>query len=339
MQYNKGPSVIHTVPRNNSTEFPVADSIIVTFDKDIAKTSISGNIRVIDRKGSNIECRYQYTNRVITITPRADLEFNSTYTVILSGDNDPNNPQSNKGLLSPIGESMLGDYTFSFSTHMPELKAESIVGLTPNDILLKEPPKLKGETTNDTMNPTRTVEIQISSSNTFEAGLILWNGTIGLSEFENGVKPDIEMFDGRYYWRARSWSDVVSEIHGDWSEVAQFAIEQYADATVVATDSAEIDVAFPNSWNMLEPSIIDVYPADKRSSVKSNLKTISITIDQIITEKMLSDCYVTLTGEPVDDDIYSTAHGDVDMDFSVVYDHENETTTIICTLPELGGES
>lgn len=339
MQYNKGPAVINTVPGSNEVDFPVDGQIVVSFDKDISKVTIAGNVLLLDRHGERVECRYQYANKRITIVPRASLLFNTTYTVVLHGDNNPNSAEGNKGLTSPVGEPMLGDYSFCFTTYANSMKAESIIGLTPNGIALTEMPTLKGDTTSETINPTRTVEIQISSSNTFEAGVIIWSGEVSIERFREGFKPSESLFDGSYYWRARSWSNVVEEVYGEWSEIAQFAIETHADATAVATDSVDVDVAFPSGWNMLEPSITNVYPIDGRSGVKTNLKTISIEIDQIISEEALADCYISLTGVPIDDDNFSESHDEVDVsNTTVVYDYDAETTTIIITLPELEGE-
>lgn len=338
MQYNKGPSIIKTIPNNHENKVSVDNPIIVTFDKDISKVTISGNVQIIDRDGAIVECRYQYANREITVSPREPLAFNKTYTVIVRGDNNPGDLEGNKGILSPTGQAMLGDYSFSFTTIQSVMKGESIFGLTPTDIVLDCMPTLKGQTTTGTINPTFTVHIEISSSNTFDAGTLVWDGECDIETFTDGFKPMLSLFDGTYYWRARSRSNTVHANYGEWSNTAQFAIQTHKEATVVADDYVSVDVAFPSDWDMLEPSIIDVYPQANRSHVKTNLKTMTITYDKIVPEDMLQKCYVTLTGSPVDDDINSETHGNVQLTTSVIYDHENQTTTVVLSLPEIGGD-
>ena len=338
MQYNKGPSIISTLPKANSNGFPVDGHIVVTFDKDISKASIAGNVVLLDRSGTALECRYQYINREITIIPREGLRPGSTYTVIIHGDMNPNNATGNKGIISPTGSAMLGNYQFAFTTIASTMRGEEIVGLSPNGMVFDKIPELKGQTTHDTINPTQSVQIQISSSNTFESGLIIWDGDCDIKDFEQGFRPNVTIFDGTYYWRARSCSDAVNENYGEWSQPAQFAIETHVDATVVADDHVNIDVAFPEDWDMLPPAITEVYPQDNRSHVKTNLKTMSVVLDQIVPETVLEDCYITLTGKSVDEDIENESHGEIEFTPNVIYDYEAQTTTIVISLPELGGD-
>lgn len=338
MQYNLGPSIVSTVPGANNNGFPIDKPIVIAFDKDVAKSSISSNIQVIDRLGQSVECRFQYANKEIKITPREILKPNTSYTVIVHGDMNPNDTSAKKGIMSPTGAYMLGDYKFAFTTVSDILISESLFGLTPNQVVVTEVPSLKGETTCNTINPTKVVHIELSTSNTFEAGLIVWSGECDIKEFESGIKPNTDLFDGTYYWRARTCSDVIKLIYGDWSEIAQFAIEAHSDAKIVTSDHVDVDVAFPADWNMIEPTISEMYPQDGRSNVKTNLKTISIVFDQIVPEQVLESGYITLTGEPVDDDINNEGHGEVVFITSVIYDHEAQTTTIVISLPELGGE-
>ena len=339
MQYNKGPSIINTIPKANENGFPVDGEIVIVFDKDVAKSSISRSIQLIDRNGNSLECRFQYVNREVRVIPREELKSNTSYTVMVHGDMNPNDPTSKKGIISPTGQAMLGDYTFTFTTIQSVMRSEQIVNLTPNEIVLDDIPTLRGETTTDSINPTKAVHIEISTSNTFEAGLSIWTGECDIADFEKGFKPNINLFDGTYYWRARACSDAINLLYGEWSEIAQFAIETHSDATVVTNDPVNVDVAFPSDWNMLEPTIVEVYPQDGRSHVKTNLKTMSIVFDQIVPEQVLEDSYITLTGEPVDDDINNEAHGDVSFTTSIIYDYEAQTTTIVISLPELGGEA
>lgn len=339
MRYNKGPSVIKTIPGNHDNNISIDKPIVIVFDKDISKTTISGNIQLIDRGGVAVECRYQYANKEVTVVPVEKLSFNKTYIVVVRGDNNPNESGGNKGILSPTGMPMLGDYSFSFTTIQSVMQGEYIVDLTPNNIVLDAMPILKGKTTTGTINPTQTVHIEISHSNTFDTGTLAWDGTCDIEAFQEGFKPNVSLFDGRYYWRARSCSNTIHQSFGEWSEAAQFAIETHKEATVVADDYVNVDVAFPLDWDMLEPSIVEVYPQPNRSHVKTNLKTLTIVYDKIVPEEMLKNCYVALTGSPVDDDINSEAHGNVQLTTSIIYDHENHTTTVVLSLPRLGGDN
>lgn len=338
MRYDKGPSVVRTSPAHHDLNVDNNSTIKIWFDKDIAKSSLAGNININNRAGEQVDCKYRYANRIVEIELVEPLKHNETYRVVINGDNDPDNPSSHKGVTSPVGTSMLGDYEFTFTTFAPAMEAEIIYNLTPNNIVLDCPPTLKGDFTTKTINAVSGINIEIGTSNTFEAATIIWSGECSPDDFQRGFSPKKELFDGSYYWRARTISNNLGLIYGEWSEGSQFAIELHNDATVVADDYVDVDIAFPDSWGELEPNIIEVFPDKSASNVNTNTKTLSIVLDQIVPEETLRSSYITLTGEAVDGDIESESHGELDIDLNIVYNHEIGTTTIIITLPEIGGD-
>lgn len=328
-------SVINTFPTSSDLNVKTDVVVAITFDKDISKSSLSGNVFINGSSGEKVECAISYSNRVISITPREPLMPQSSYRVVIKGNNDPNNPGAYKGVTSPIGEFMLGDYTFSFSTESSIKETEYVIDMTPNNIVIMEQPIFKGNVTNDTTNVVQYIDIEIYTSNTFEPVFTVWNGRCSVEDFIEGVSADVYLSDATYYWRARA----VSEVNGLWSELCQFGIEVHSDSSVVAGDYVDVDVAFPDSWDMMDANIVDIYPTDGRSHVPTNLKTISIVLDQIVPEEELRYATISLNGEAVDGDTYAAIHGEVDPEIAVVYDHDNNLTILIVTLPVLNDGS
>lgn len=334
MIMQKRLSIINTSPTSSSVNVKKDTVVTITFDKDISKSSVSGNVYITDGSGEKVDCLVSYSNRVITVSPRSPLSPSGTYRVVVRGNNDPDNEGSYKGITSPIGEYMLGDYTFGFSTESPIKETEYVIDMSPNNIVMEHQPQLKGDVTNDTIDVPKRIDIEISSSNTFETSLIVWSGTCSVEDFRNGFSCDRYLEDGSYYWRARA----ISQVNGLWSEACQFAIERHAGSKVVADDYVDTDIAFPESWDMMDAKIIGIYPDDNRSSVPTNLKTISIVLDQIIPDEELRFANLSITGEAVDGDAYSDSHGDVDANIDIVYDHDNNYTILIITLPVVESE-
>ena len=324
-------SVISTLPSSHELNIKTDTVITVTFDKDLSKSSLQGNVLLIDGRGNRVDYTVSYSSRVITITPRTALKTQMDYRVVIKGNNDPNNPGADKGVTSPIGEWMLGDYTFSFSTESPIKETEHVINTTPNNIVIDVQPLFKGDVTNGTINVVQYIEIEISTSNTFEPTFNVWTGRCSLEDFRIGVQCDKYLNDGSYYWRAKA----ISEVSGEWCDTCQFGIEVHSDSSVVAGDYVDVDVAFPEAWDMMDANIIDIFPNDNRSHVPTNLKTITVVLDQIVPEEELRYATLSITGEPVDGDMYSLSHGEIDTDISIVYDHENNLTILVITLPVL----
>ena len=330
MRFNKGPAVISTFPTNYALSIPVDVEITVEFNMDIFKTSIAGSVHVSNRLGDKVDCRISYSERVLTITPRLPLPGENSYRVIINGDNDPMNPSSFKGITNPLGDAMLGDYIFSFTTFSDTLSTEEIINGSPNNIIITEQPVIQADITTKSDNVIISVDVEISDSNTFDD--LLWSGTVSIESMKAGTKPNHIFADGSYYWRARA----VGKLEGRWSETFQFGIDTRSGATIVDGDETEFDIAFPDSWGMLEANIIDVYPNDNSSNVAVNLKTISIVLDRVVSHDVLSASALTLTGTTVDEDDNSTSHGAVEHIIDIAFDHYAGTTTIVLTLPVLG---
>lgn len=334
MIMQKRLSVINTSPSSNSINVKNDTAITIYFDRDVSKNSLQGNVYVLNSRGDKLDCVVSYANRVITATPRVPLAPSDTYRVVVRGNNNPDTESVYKGVTSPIGEYMLGDYTFSFSTESANKETEFVIDMSPNNIIIENQPQLKGSVTSDTVNTPRYVDVEVSISNTFEKSLLVWSGKCSIEDFKAGISCDSFLEDGTYYWRARA----VGDASGNWSETCQFAIERYASAKVVSEDHSETDIAFPESWEMMDAKIIGVYPTDSRSSVPTNLKTISIVFDQIIPTEELRFANFGITGEAVDGDSYSESHGEIDANINIAYDHENNYTILIITLPVLESE-
>lgn len=335
MQYFKqGPSVIETYPANHAISVAVDVQITVLFDSDVSKSSIAGNVFLYDHNGKQIDCRITYVDKLLTLSPRGNLDGNGSFKVVVKGDNDPDNASAPKGITNPLGYPMLGDYEFTFATFSQEEALEDVINGVPNNIIIEEQPILKFDVTSVTGNVVESIRLQVSESNTFD--VIEWEGEVAYSTEvkENGVSPNVVLPDGTYYWRAQ----VIGEASdGNWSDTFQFNINTVLPSTVVDEDTVSLDPAFPESWDMLEPNIISVYPKDGFTNISTKLKTITVVFDQIIPSEQLKSSMVTLTGESVDGDDTNTSHGEVSVSLDVAYDHTLNTTTLIVTLPTLTG--
>lgn len=320
-------SVVYTSPTPKDINVDTSSKIYITFDADVSKRTLAGNIIILDGKGKQIDCYISSANRDVTITPRNPLPDNSSITVIIKGCNDPNNALAPKGVLSPTGDCMLGDYSFSFSTISKIKETESVVNMAPDNVALTRQPIFKGDITHNTINVPQFIDIEISSSNTFETNTMITSFRCSVEDFIIGVKADRNIPYGSYYWKART----VCKVNGDWCGPCGFAIDDHSTAKVVAEDHIAIDPAFPIDWNLLEAKVEDTFPNDKRTNVKNNLKTISIVIDQIIPEEELQYASLKIVGTSLNSD----EEEEIDPTVSIVYDHENSKTIIIAELPEI----
>lgn len=322
-------SVVNTYPSSNDTNVSTDTEIKVTFDKDISKRTLAGNVNVLSGDGEKIDCIISSANATITITPRNTLPPNNSITVIIKGNNDPENAIADKGICSPLGDYMLGNYIYSFSTKTAIKETERVVNMSPDNVAFKGQPIFKGDTTNDTINVARYIDIEVSTSNTFEVAANVWSGRCSLEEFNKGVSCDKSLPNGSYYWRART----VCDVNGEWCGCCSFAIDDHAKAVVVTDDHINIDVAFPKAWDMLDAKIESVYPEDNKSNVANNLKTITVVIDQIVPEEELQYASLSIVGETLDESDPSIEPHYVDANVSIVYDHDNNKTILVISLP------
>lgn len=332
MNYKKGPSIINTIPENHAVSVPVDIEIRIEFDMDISKSSIGGNVHLYDRLGNVVDSKIIYKNKVISIIPSQHLHGSHTYKVVVQGNNDPTSA-STRGISNPLGYSMLGDYEFTISTYSQNLALENIINGSPNDIVINEQPTLKFNITEVTDNPVETIQVQISTTNTFNQ--ISWEGTVDYKTIKDeGIKPNKAFEDGLYYWRAR----VIGETEGNWSDTFKFNVCITDAASIVIDDVVDVDIAFPEQWNMLEPQIIEVYPNDNFSNVSTNLKVITVVIDQIIPAESIKPEMFSFVGNSVDGDDTNTSHGEVTGILESISNEDEGTTTLTFTLPILGGE-
>lgn len=332
MQYKRGPSVIGTSPSNYARDVMANTEITIQFDMDLSKATIGGSVLLYDRFGSMVPTFISYSDKVVTVKPRNTLDSNTTYRVLVKGDKNPDSIAGDKGVGNPIGNYMLGDYEFSFVTASEYTTSGLVVNGYPSNIMVDSAkPRLRFELQKLSNHMTPVVEVQLSSTNTFEQ--LLWTTMVPYDDDvkENGVVPDITLSDGTYYWRVRVVND-------KWSDTYQFNLSSEHGGSVVDDDEPVIDIAFPETWDMLDPNMIETYPEDNFSNVAVNIKTLTVTFDTLIPKEQLTSNTITISGRHIDEDTYYDTH-DIDLrEVSVYYDEDNQTTTLIITLPELGGD-
>lgn len=333
MQYNQGPNIIETYPSNYSTGVPVDVKITAKFDMDVAKSSIAGNIHLYDRHGKEVDARFSYDNRTVTIIPREVLQGSATYRVVFLGDNNPENTIKKVGICTPLNHYMLGDYSITFSTYSNDERIEEIINGSPNNIMITSQPIIKFDTTGKIDNPVVSVQVQISHSKSFDKSVC--DSIIGFQTIEEeGYKPSVALADGLYYWRARV-KDQSKD--GNWSDTFTFNINTIEQLPVVDEDTVIMDLSFPDEWNMTEPSIVNIFPLDNAALVPLNLKTVAIVVDQILPSELIYEDMLTITGTSVDGDDTVAEHGVVAGMFNVAYDYAESTTTLLFSLSDIEG--
>lgn len=328
MQYNKGPNVISTTPANKAIGIATDIQPTIRFDKDIAKTCLAGNIFLTDRRGNKVDIRIQYKNQTVTIEPVSDLDPNMTYTVIAQGDNDPGTQGDHSGVSTSLGYYMLGDYIYSFTTYSKSAIVDDIINGSPHNTIINSQPVIKFKGDDRGIHENYIAEVQVSESNTFDN--VIWEGLTELNKaLGSGVRLAEELKDGSYYWRARVKSPEV----GNWSDIHIFNLSTVTDRPVVEEDTVPEDIAFPEEWDMISPKLIEISPANNKSNVSINLKTMYAVVDGIIPEDSIKN--IRLRGEAVDGSGSSSSHDVVGCNISVCYDNSENKTYIAFEIPSL----
>jgi hypothetical protein len=101
----KGPEVLWVSPRDGMTDVEVSSDIRITFDEDIAETSVAGSVTVT---GGGVTVQGQSSLmglRTILFTPDGELDYETTYTVTVS-----------TAVTDVPGNNLDSAYTFSFTT-------------------------------------------------------------------------------------------------------------------------------------------------------------------------------------------------------------------------------
>ena len=102
----KGPTVISTVPKSDATNVPVTSSIGISLSDWVEFKSVNEeNFIVRPVNGEPIAGKWGWLYTTLTFGPELPLKRNTEYEVILK-----------KGITDLVGNMMLEDYTFKFST-------------------------------------------------------------------------------------------------------------------------------------------------------------------------------------------------------------------------------
>src|SRR3990167_2394566 len=214
-------SVLRTNPQRFDADVPVDSVIEIFFSLDLDASSANLNtILVLENAVSPIAGVVEYDNlqKKVTFTPTSNLTPNTLYQITAIGLNDLG---GDPGIIikDALNNPFLGNHVFTFTTsdaQRPEI---------PNLVSPSDQTQLD---TTPSFTWTRVpsadyYEIQVSSSNLFAP--VVWP-TIDnpidqpTSGTEVTVTPDVDLLDGRYYWRVRAVS--ADGIKGNYSEVWRF---------------------------------------------------------------------------------------------------------------------
>lgn len=299
LDYKTPPFVVATEPGNNEANVSVNTQIKIKFSSDMDPLSFHGAVIVLDNFANRIMGSIEYSNRILTFTPYQKLSPNTTYQVVVVGDNDPDDQVVN-GVRNILGISMAGTFTFFFTTARSETLPAPVI-LFPNDRCVIKPEEVRFE-----WQPVaRAVkyELVVSKSNTlFPLYWLLPGETItGTSAIPNKVFED-----GIYYWRIRAIGE--NNEAGEWSRVYTFNVNVVGEATVTPDDTIYPDPVYdtqpgqPQDGIVTLPpgvEILEVFPEEDFDNVATNIKTIYLRTTQ---QLMPNEVAIKITKQSIDNE-------------------------------------
>jgi hypothetical protein len=115
------PFVMGTTPANNSVDVPLNTNIIITFSEVMNKTATEGAISA--SPSISWSASWSSWDTVITLTPSANLEPSTKYTITITTD-----------ARSAEGANLAGEYKFSFTTgRSADTTPPAVVSTSPKD--------------------------------------------------------------------------------------------------------------------------------------------------------------------------------------------------------------
>lgn len=245
-----------------------------------------------------------YKNRTIIFTPKEPLEASNKYIIYVKTSN----------IYDVLGNTSSVNYTSYFETEgIPTYKPCNILEPIDNSVLT-DLEKIVIEDVN-----AKDYIVQISRQKTFEN--IVYNKLVN----ETTIEAKFSLPDGTYYIRARANG-------GDFGDTIAIAIKTYQETIPTDEDISE-KYAFVE---IEEEELLDIFPKENNIDPATNLCYVKISGE--ITEKDIDFDNSYLYGELSDTDDESntnmTAHGYVDVSYSIVYD-KNEDCTYIFAIPNI----
>ncbi len=82
----KAPTVTKISPANLATDIMIESSIVVRFSESIVKGKSISKVAVKDANKKAVTYTYEIKDNLLIITPKADLKYNTQYTVTIPAD-------------------------------------------------------------------------------------------------------------------------------------------------------------------------------------------------------------------------------------------------------------
>lgn len=320
-----GLRIESTNPSHLSTNVNVWHGITITFSSDVDPSTLAKNVAVFedyDNIYENIESlkdysKYSvvggsitYSDRVMTFTPNEKFKTSTKYIMVV-----------NNKITDITGNVLVQKSVIVFTTEETESYPQCKFTTPKYGLITGFVPEFSWE---DQGAPS--YQFQMSKNNTFE--LLLFEKFVT----EPKIKPDVSLNEGMYFARVKSET-------GEWSDVHQIFIKPITDAVVASEDTPEFMNFEEFMDGLKEPiEILEQFPENGTGniSLKTNIFYIKIKGRIDIDQLDLTDCYVY--GESIDEDHDEYAHGNVDGEWTTVYDVTQDVTYIIFTPAEIGEE-
>lgn len=289
MQYDR--FVVATQPRNLAEDVSTHTAISVQFVVDVDPRSVNAStLYVTTGSGVLVPSEITYDRRIATITPKEPLHAGTVYLVHVQGCTSPSVAD---GIVSVLGEPLVGSYSFRFKTQMlPEI--ESPIPTAPaNAALVRDVPTFTWEE----VEGAEGYKVELSSTPNFFR--LIWSTKTA----ETSVHPAVELEDGAYYWR------VFALLGGRQSQPSPVQIFTLEKEEAVEEPWLDEEMAFEGGGAAnLEVKVLE----PKEFPISTETKRIVLQVP--VPPELIDMDSFRLHGEGVFNDPAIPSHGEVEIE-------------------------
>lgn len=317
--FNIAPLIVATNPKDNAENVSIETrAFSVTFNTDLDRSEIENHVSIENADGIKLPAKISYDKKVLTFTlvDGASLKPATGYKITLRGDEDLDDGFTT-GLRSIFGKPMAKSFAISFKTEAVG-GPEAPVAISPVPFkAMKGRPEFVWTDTGAVR-----YEIEVAKDTLFER--IHWGNQYATSPATPNAATDF--LDGTYYWRVRGIGP--NEKAGEWSATNVFAVDSLDLGTISPSDTLPPQVEYDHLDADEYIEILDTFPAEGNSNIKTTLKTISF---RVLGEVAVEDIGFDLVGESIFGE--EADHGELECEVEAIY--ENGVTTFHVTVPIL----
>lgn len=290
MQYDR--FVVTTRPQNLAEGVSVHTTIAVEFVVDVDPRSVNASTFYLTT-GSGVlvpVAKITYDRRVATLVPKEPLQPGTVYVVHVQGCSGPDVLD---GIVSALGEPLLGAYTSRFRTQlMPDLPAPELTAPAAGELISGTP-----EFVWEPVSGAERYKIELASTPNFFS--VLWSAETAGTR----IRPAFDLENGAYYWRVISIREHASS---QPSEARIFTVQKEEAVEEPWPEDA------PDSDGLTGSPALPVQVLEPKES-PIPLETRRIVLFVPAAPELIDPNSFHLTGEGYFDDPGIQAHGEVPL--------------------------